>query len=71
MSRSAEFGKGTVFTEKDQDGNETTRNAIEAVGGKRDGNQARMLPPVEKPEQPWAGPSEEEWQREIAWSRSH
>jgi hypothetical protein len=46
MSRSAEFGVGATFKQKDQYGNETTRSAVEAVGGRRDGAQAGMLPPV-------------------------
>lgn len=52
MTRSVEFGLGATFKEKHLDGTETQRSAVLAVGGKRDGNQARMLPPVEPPAAP-------------------
>lgn len=51
MSRSWEFGLGATYKQKDADGNETERNAILAVGGRHDGNQSRMLPPVESHEE--------------------
>jgi hypothetical protein len=47
--RSLEFGLGATIRERDQFGNASERSAILAVGGKRDGNQARMLPPIEDP----------------------
>ena len=79
MSRSAEFGLGATFKQKDAEGNETMRNAVEAVGGRRDGNQARMLPALERPAPvarragPLGPKTEEEHEAdemERYWSRS-
>ena len=78
--RSKEFGLGATFKQKDVNGVETERNAIEAVGGKRgQGNQAKMLPPLEtvaaplrnraRPLGPETAGQREEMDRERDWQR--
>lgn len=78
MSRSFEFSIGATYKQRDMDGNEIERNAVESAGGVRgQGNQAGMLPPVEShsDHDPWYGAAGTmqgpDFEYEKRWSQSY